>query len=224
MKKKNKPLVITKEKLVFNEHKSHSWFDIKIANINTDIKVNNKTKKEKNNTFIRTKTYRILPTKKQQRIIKKWIILYNYSYNKTVKFIRTNKDTKINFIQLRPLIKKSFNIEIKKLINKYKIPSHTIDYAIKDVVTAYKSAFKNLENKNIKYFSLRYKKLKSPRQSLTLEDSAFSKDKNTFCSGILGKFIKSIPENILTGISKTCRLTHNIYTNNYYINIPYDIR
>jgi putative transposase len=207
----------------FENIKSNSWFDIKVANIKTDIKLKNLkiVNNDKDKDILRTKTYQIFPSKKQKNILKNWILLYNISYNKTIKYLKNNKLT--SFISLRPIIKKSFNNEIKKLIKKFKIPSHTIDYAIKDVVTAYKSALANYKNKNIKYFYLRYKKLSSPILTITLEDSAFSKIHNTFCKNILGKFIKSKPINILKGINHTSKLSYNQYTNKYFLNVPKEI-
>ena len=56
------------------------------------------------------------------------------------KFIRTHKMIDVK----------------KKITERYKIPSNTVDGAFMDICRNFKSCLSNLKNKNIKHFNLRY--------------------------------------------------------------------
>lgn len=153
---------------------------------------------------LRSDKIEIYPTKKQKIILRKWFDIYRWCYNKTILHIRKYPNN-INFYNLRKQIKSKFTNKQIQIIKNSKIPSHTIDNAINDVVKAYKSAFSNKNNGNIKKFKLRTKKYKHPKQTITLEASAFSKKYNTFSLRTLGKNIKSSKP--IKGINKDSRLT-----------------
>lgn len=151
----------------FNSTSSKSKF------INKPI-IDNIPSQNDTGVIIRSKKIEVMPNRKQKKILKKWSALYRYIYNLTVKYFRNNPDVNKSFQKIRPLIKNSINKTMKDKIKLYKIPSHTIDNAIHDVIKAYKVAFENLKRRNIKYFKLRYKKKKSKRQTMVIESSAFS--------------------------------------------------
>jgi hypothetical protein len=138
---------------------------------------------------------------------------------------------------------------MKEKLKKYKIPEHTLDEAIKAVVTAHKSAFTNLAKGNIKYFRIRYKKDKSARVSLKLEGTCFPngqlpsknnhdkhelfnleslfnsqypkyKTNNTFCSSVFGKNIASSEP--FYENERTSTILWNKRTNRFFLQIPID--
>lgn len=161
---------------------TNTWFQSSHYSCSQDNKflVNDIKDKNKNKDITRCNKIEIFPTKKQKKILIIWSDIYRYYYNQTVKYFRSNKLT--NFYKIRKIIKDRVNknTSFMKKKKKYNVPSHTIDNAIHDVTKAYTSAFANLKNGNIRYFKLRYKKNKSPRQTIALESSCFSitKEKN----------------------------------------------
>ncbi len=147
---------------------------------------------------------------KQRLILRRWFELYRFTYNKTIKLIRkqgyykSSEKNKISFYSLRKHVKDSFTIEQKQHIKNSKIPMHTLDNAIRDVCKAYKTAFTLLKKKKIKYFHLRTKKESSPKETLVLESSCFSKKFNSFAVRVMGKSMKSsVP---IKGIDHDSRL------------------
>ena len=218
----------------------NTWFD---SEIKENIHGNDKIKckefyPEKLDSIIRCKKVELYPTQEQKDILQKWITVYRYIYNQTVRFFRKNPTAKKSFYSTRKIIKDKLK-KVKErvdFIKDSKIPSHTIDYAIKDVIDAYTSAFSNLKNDNIKHFKLRYKKKSSARQTLVIEASGFplfhkraknkKKDENTwvlnntFCPSVLGKHIKSSED--ISKVDKNCRLTYFERLDAYYLFVPYD--
>jgi len=93
------------------------------------------------------------------------------------------------------------------MIKKSKVPRHTLDNTIHDVIKAYKSGFANLAARNITYFRVRKKKSHCPQETIVLESTAFSKKHNTFAPRALGNRINSSQP--IRGIKNNCRLTWN---------------
>jgi len=153
-----------------------TWFTNKLYT----SKVKNKLFEFKNLTnkpVLRSNKIKIYPNEKQKKILLQWIELYKFVYNFTVRYYRLNKNDPKNFKKIRPIIKKNLPEYIKQQIKNSKIPSHTIDNAINDVIKAYISNFELLKLHLIKHFKIRYKRNASLRQSLTLEASCFSFEK-----------------------------------------------
>ena len=173
-----------------NKIKTDSWFDM-TGDTHTTIVTNT------NEKVLRCKKIIITPDNRQLIIIKEWFDLYRYVYNETLLYIKNNKLG--SFYNIRPIIKQSFNDNIKQRIAKCHVPSHTLDNAIHDVIKAYKSSF--ALHKGKKHFRIRYKKKKS-LNTIVLEKSAFSKVKNQF-SQYLG-VIKS--DHSLIGVDHDCKL------------------
>jgi putative transposase len=109
------------------------------------------------------------------------------------KRIRLYKPLKfnVNFYDIRSKFIKNKKTEIlnesKKL--KMSIPSHTLDCAIKDVCTSFKSAITNLMIGYIKHFRIRYWGRTKQQKILKLEQASFSKE--TFCKTILGNTVET---------------------------------
>jgi len=202
---------------------THSWFDIKQQkSIHKYEKLNFNDTPTDHEHVIRMHRINLYPNGRQKEILLKWIELYRQMYNETINFINTNKYycveqnmyKLLNFNDLRDIHLKND----KKKLTQAKIPSHTLDGAIKDVCKAYKSAFANLFGKNIKHFMVRYKKQKCPKQTITLEASVFSKEYNTFCKNSLGNEMKCNYD--LKSITKDCRLQYDFRTKRFYLFIP----
>jgi putative transposase len=92
-----------------------------------------------------------------------------YVYNKTVNAIQ-NENQKINFFDLRNklVIAKGNDLHDWEL----KTPKDVRAGAVKDVVTAYKSAFSNLKRNNISNFRVGYKSKKNKSDIITIPKSA----------------------------------------------------
>lgn len=196
-----------------SSYESDSWFDIKQSNDVLEKDIIDIT----DENIIRANKICIYPTKEQKNFLLKWCDIYRYVYNQTVKYIRKNKNIKLNFISLRKIMKNQLktNNLMWGIIVDSKIPIHTLDNAIKDVCKAYKTAFSNKKNGSI--FRLRYKKMKNLRQTITIESQSFSKKYNSFCINTLGKDIKS-DESISS--TKDSKLMYNKGLNKFYLYIP----
>ena len=166
-------------------------------------------------TTLRCKKVIVKFTAPQINIVRKWFKLYGTTYNlaikKLKKFIKKmqrdiKNDVTKKLVTKIPSFEKLRNMLKPKIINNCKCPQHTIDNAIHDARKAYDSAMGNQTAGNIKQFRLRYKK---KCRTICLEAQSFSKDKNTFCTTILGGHVKTIPMASLIGIEHDCRLQWN---------------
>lgn len=197
------------------EKKTNSWFDIAQMN---------KCAKDKKTRIAITKNIRsfpirIFPTLEQKTILMKWNEIYRQVYNLTVSYLKVNKIQ--SFIKMRKIIDNEIekNINLSNLCNKYSIPKHTRDNAIKDCIKAYKTAFSNLKNKNIKYFRIRYKRKDHHLTSIVLEPTLFSKRKNGFAINTLGEMKSTY---LLNNINKESRLCYNKRTKKFLLRVPYE--
>ena len=173
--------------------------------------------------ILRCEKISIKLSRNQRLIIQKWFAIYRWCYNKTIKFIRHKdqfEDGKniYSFYTLRKLIKSSFTKNEKQRIKKSKIPVHTLDNAIRDVCKAYKTAFTLLKSEKIKFFRLRTKKATSPKETILLESSCFSKTYNSFAIRALGKLIDSSKS--IMGITHDSRLQYCKHTGSMTLYVP----
>ena len=215
--------------LKINKTINKTWFnsDFNKCNVtnenilsNNDIKNINEIETDLNiKPLLRSRKIEIFFKHKDRQIINEWIELYNHVYNFTLRYYRLNKKEKKSFYYIRSKIKPLFHDEIKDRIKKSKIPSHTIDNAISDVIKAYKSCFGLLRAGQIKHFTIRYKRKTSLRQSIVLEASCFSKkSQNTFCSSVFGSYIKTSES--IEDIKNDCRLSFHRGTDKYFLFVP----
>lgn len=227
MKKLNKQLIKScklwkphPEKDFEWRRQTNSWFDIIQMN-----KENSPNKKQLCvSSTIRALSVRLYPNHEQKKILLKWFEIYRQTYNNTLNYLTKTSNNEKNFIKLRKKIdiKLQQNNTFTKFYNKYKMPKHTRDNAIKDVLKAFKTAFSNLKNKNIKFFRIRRKKITSPKKTLVLEPGSFSKKKNGFAIKILGEMRSSIDLDREWLIKKECILCYNENTNIFNLIVPYD--
>ena len=148
---------------------------------------------------MRCKKIEIFFTDKQQDIVDPWFTLYKHVYNQAVKYVRINKIE--NFINLRKHVKESFTLDFKEKLKLSKIPVHTIDNAIKDVVNAYHTAYEYAKITK-RHFRIRYKK-KNANDTIVLEKSVFPYKRNSIALKTLGLVNSS--ESII-GIQHDCIL------------------
>ena len=139
------------------------------------------------------------------------------------KAIRSKrKHIKIDFERIRTDDMKEIKDKIKKEVNNT-IPSHTLDLAIKDCCTSYASALTNLINGNIKHFRIRYIKQTKKRKIIKLEASAFGKNKETFCSSVLGNKIKTNDNSDFREVECGASISFDTLTNRFTMYIPIKI-
>lgn len=135
--------------------KSNSWFTItsKHAIKMPYQHINSET------NFIRCKQVKLNPTLKQRNLLLAWLDAYRITYNITVKYLKKHCNITFSKYNLRSIIKQEIanNAYLKTLFKNIKVPVHTLDNAIFDVIKARKVAFSNLRLKNIKHFRMRYK-------------------------------------------------------------------
>lgn len=200
--------------------RSNSWFNInKFIDENASyFNLNIPSNKNKDTDFYRANKIKLTPSLYQRKVLHNWIKIYKYVYNYALYYIRKTDKT-YSFYTLRSLLKKQ--LTSKQHIKISKIPSHIIDEALHDLVKAFKTAFENLKQGNIKKFKIRYKKNNKNIESMCISSEYFSKKYNTFCKRIIGSRIKT--SDPIMGINKTCRLTFNRLTNEFNLYVPQKI-
>ena len=129
----------------------------------------------------------------------------------------------ISLITLRKLILKSDN-EIKGTKDEWQteIPYDTRQLAIKDAVSAYRSAVKNKMRGNIQHFQLGYKSRKSPSQLFWLDSNAI-KNKNSklqifprrFGKDCFFRIRKRQKQKLPESFEQDCKIMR--YGKNYYL-------
>ena len=149
----------------------------------------------------------LLPTEQQKIILCSWMDSYAEMYNQTLKFFKKRYFNKekitVSFMTIRTKYMKNIKEHICKIT---KIPSHTLDYAIKDACSMYKSALTNIKHRKIKHFRLRYIKGTKPSKILKLEKTTFSKNHRTFCKQLLGDNIATTDGSTFVDIECDCTL------------------
>jgi len=220
---------------------STSWFDInKIKAIKTinNLKINTKFPTE----VISCQKIKMILTNTQKLILNKWFYTYTEMYNKTLNYIRINCDTLKNEvikIKLKDINKKLYVNPIKlrtelktirdEIINSSqlaeiktntKIQTHTLDYAIRQLVSNIKSAITNLNQGYIKRFRIKFWKNNRPSKTIEIEKQ-YIRD-NKVCPNILGniKYEYNNQEYLLNGINSNVKINFNSITNEYYLLVP----
>lgn len=202
------------------ELSTHSWFDLNVSvnrinTYNNDSQYDFKTEELKDVSYKCNKQI-IMPNENQKSILLAWMDSYIKMYNATLKVLKQmqydKQDMSFNFKTVRTHYMKDIkeNILIESgNTKKTRIPSNTLDCAIKDVCTAFKSAFTNSRNGNIKHFVVRYIKQSKPQKIVKLEQSAFGKNKKTFCSSVFGKEIKTNDDNDFSDVKCGVTILYN---------------
>lgn len=200
---------------------NNNWFNIsETKKVKIDHTKLQHTLIKKENVTLKAKKVILKLTKKQKKIIDKWLHLYLQMYNVTLKYIKNsieNNKKCLNFFNAR---KNLFDIK-NKLLQNSSVSVHDIDGAIKLACSNYKSALSNFKAGNIKIFRIRYWNYNKPIKIMDLEKSDFSK--NTIRNKVLGKVIgyyngKEFDFNV----DHDCKLQKN--NNKYFLFIPETIQ
>lgn len=190
--------------------KNNSWFNIQ------SLKDNKPELKESkiNTSIMKCKMIKLNPTPEQHEILKSWLEIYRRVYNVTVKYFKKNKlCSKFNARKsIKPIINNNKNLA--NLIKKTKIPIHTVDNAIFDVIKAYDSCYSNYRSGNINHYRLRYKKITQPTKTLVLESCNFKQG----AKGLKKKSLKDLNPSSPINTQHDVRLSFNGKT--YILNIP----
>lgn len=202
-----------------NKIDSNSWFDIHEQKVDNKKVSKNKEKKIKV-SYIETYTIVLNLTNIQKEKINKWlddcIDIYNIANNYIKNNInKDNKNTIINFINLRKILKN----DIKNICSINGLNKHTADYAVKHCIEMYKSAFSN--HKYMEKFNIKNLEKTRRRKNLTIEPANISAKENSIFIKSLGVIDSSLPLNI---ISSNSILQLDTYTNKYKIITPYKIK
>lgn len=220
---------------------SFSWFDInryKTKKVSNNLNINTNFSEQ----IISCQKIKMILDDTQKIIIDKWFQSYTNMYNATLDYIRNNCGTFKNEVirrKLKNIDKKlyvnAYNLrdELKEIrngiindsqiisINKdTKIQTHTLDYAVRQLVSNIKSAMTNLRKGHIKKFRIKFWKHSRPSKTIEIEKQYIRNNK--ICSKILGdiKYEYNNSEYKLDNIDSNVKINYNSITNEYLLLIP----
>ena len=210
---------------------------------------NKKTGKMEN--IIKSHKIKLYFNNNQNKNIKRLLGVYRYFYNRTINYINNydkiskktfyfidckNLKTKIEldlskekmiftFISIRGLIKENY----PKWMNEINFPSHLIDMAIKEAVSAYNACI-NKFNKYKIPFELKIKTKKNKIQTMNIENTMISEKTNSLFYNLKDQQLnKYIFRNLKTSCkfdkySNICdsSITFNKMINEFYINLNFE--
>jgi putative transposase len=121
----------------------------------------------------------------QKQMIKKWFGTHRYVYNDFLSFTKSNTNTKewMNFYGMRNkyvIYNNGKNEYFKDKQWMIETPKDIRADAIKSCISAHKSCFTNLRNKNVKHFSVNYKSKKQNTYAITIPKSAIKYEDDGF--------------------------------------------
>jgi putative transposase len=188
----------------------HTGFTSEYSNFNNEIQHSFKIPDKE--SIMKNKLTRIIhPSKQQKKILLKLIDIYRLVFNKTNKYLKNIKILP-TFYDLRKILKSKMNFK--------QIPSHTIDYAIKDCLANYKTCHENLKNGLITDFNIRYKKKYKNNLYITFEPNCLSVDSN-LCKTILGIWQN---KNDFVDVKNTFKIAYNKITGLFWLSAPGDFQ
>ena len=217
-----------------------SWFSAKeynTENINNTTTYDCKFEKE----YVKCKQIKMHLTEYQKDIINHWLTLYTTMYNETLNYMRSNynifkniiirdKIIKIernhtNFFKIREKMKEIRdniikNSQLSKYKSNTKINTHTMDYAIKQLLSNIKSAETNLIRGRIKNFRMKFWKNTRPSKTIDIEKCYIRN--NIICPKILGniKYTYNNEDYFLNNINSNVKINYNRIKDEYTLLIP----
>ena len=168
------------------------------------------------------KKVRFVPTEDQRVQLKEWMGASRYMYNRTVHVIENEKQ-KVNFFRIRNrLVPKK---KLKKLDEwLLRTPKNIRADSVKDVITAYKSAFTNLRQGHIKRFHMRFRSKKHETSEwINVPKTSIAPTDDEKSVHVFKKFMKSplpLKGDTLKSVEHDCKIHHNKETNRWYLLIP----
>lgn len=195
-----------------------------------------------------TRKISFYPNKEQKYVLKSLFGIYRYFYNRTIQFLNNYKKSKSFYLVKHMDIKskKDFDIPDKNIyslytlrkyikcnypewMNKIKLPSHGIDCAISEAVKNITTCF-NVKKKNNKSFKMTYKSKKDIIQTMNIEKTSLSINKNTIFAGMKvdEEYIFKNGINLKEKISKfdycDSSLSYDIRLNKFYLNLSHKVK
>ena len=171
------------------------------------------------NYIPKSKNVKIKPSKKQKRIIDDWFASYRKTWNLALHSInKENSEISDSFLRNKFVIAK--NMEKRKNLEWiFRTPKRIREYAIKDLVSNFKSCFTRLKKKQIFHFTMKPKSKNS-----TLETINISHEHSHIVN--FGKSIKMHGMEIsLNETLGNMEISHNMRLSKengeYIIHIPY---
>ena len=182
----------------------------------------------------KTHIIKIYPDQNQKNILLSWMDSYIDMYNEILNKIKTFKNeynikhnkvynyAEIPFNLSLNQLKKDYSDFKDKLSDQTHINKHILDYAIQDALNALESIKTNLKKENIKKARLRYLKKNKTNKIIKIEKNICGK--NSFCSSVLGKILKSNPElNYKKDVEQTAILKYNSKIDKFTFHLKYKI-
>ena len=223
-----------------SEFDTESWFMAK--EYKTKKTINNTTYKCKfEKEYIKCKQIKMHLTEYQKDVINHWLTLYTTMYNETLKYMRSNYDIFNNIIIREKIIKTEKNhtnffkireqmkgirdniiknSQLLKYKQNTKINTHTLDYAIKQLLTNIKSAETNLMKGRIKNFKMKFWKNTRLNKTIDIEKTLIRN--NILCPKILGviKYTYNNKDYLLNNIDSNVKINYNKIKDEYTLLIP----
>jgi len=124
--------------------------------------------------MIKTRKLRIYPNQLQRKKIKEWIDTTRYVYNKGVHDIKQNGNQSFMTLRNKLVTAKGNNLTDWEL----NTPKDIRAGGLRDLDKAYKTAFTNLRNGNIRKFNIGFRTKKSGFQSIEIPKTAIKSEDN----------------------------------------------
>jgi len=147
---------------------------------------------------------RILPTKSQQQVFKRWLGSYNYTWNKALHHVNSENarpsyvPLKNKFTVMNPIyLLGQSNPDVPDFM--VFTPSKIRQYAVRDLCTSFESAKTNKRRGNIGSFTVKNKKKKNQRRSFSIPISKdgiclYDDELKRKCEGKQKAYISIYPE------------------------------
>jgi len=207
------------EKLILLKKNTHSWFNVRQSNeFHRKYKVNFETNLLPS-TVIKCNKINIIFSKDQKDIIFNWYEGCRIMYNETISYFRKcrleNEPCSSSFMRIRTYILCDAK---QRIAERFQVPSHTLDGAIKQACTSYKTCLTHLRLGLIRHFRLRYMKQSKSSQSILLEKTAFKE--GTFFPRFLGTYVQNSSNFDYQDVAKDCMLHFNKVTLKITLLVP----
>lgn len=174
------------------------------------------------NSVMGLKKVRFVPTEDQRLLLKEWMGTSRYMYNRTVHAIENEKQ-KVNFFRVRNRL-----VPKKKLKQRdewlLRTPKDVRADSVKDVITAYKSAFTNMRQGHIKRFHMRFRsKKREASEWINIPHTSIAPTDDGKGVHVFKRYMKSplvLKGDTLQSVDHDCKIHHSKETNRWYLLIP----
>jgi IS605 OrfB family transposase len=163
--------------------------------------------------ILRCQKYLFEPNPRQEKLLKKWIKLFDSTYNLTVSYLKNVKRVP-SLPKVRSIIKEKLDAKFHNQIAKSQIPYDVLGEAIRDALKSRVSAMALLKSGHTTHFRLRYKKSSSPKKCLSFTEKCFGVAKIIYPRSLNLR----IPG--LQSTNHSCRVI--LYRDKWYLSVPQD--